>query len=114
MRLKMRVVAGIVVISAMALSLPAKTKDESDDEGAGARKPGKLSHLFMFHKSSKKDQPESKSAETKPQVRRHTNGFPEADKKGAEFQPQTTNAQWADDIWKTSRNKDTFKQVDQK
>jgi len=114
MRLKMRIVAGMVVISAMALSLPAKTKDDFDDEGAGAKKPGKLSHLFMFHKSSNKQHAEGKSAEPKSRVIRHTNGFPESDKKGSEFQPQTTNSQWADDIWKTSRNKDTFKQVEKK
>jgi hypothetical protein len=111
----MRVVAGIVLVSAMALSLAAKTKDETDDQSAATHKPGKLSHLLMFHKSSKKDTTgETKSAAAKPAVHKHTNGFPEADKKGAENQPQTTNKEWADEIWKTSRNKDTFKQADTK
>jgi hypothetical protein len=114
MRLNMRILAGIVVIWAMALSLPAKTKDDSEDEGAGAKKPGKLSHLFMFHKSSNKEYAEAKPAAPKARGERHADAFPEPHKRGPENQPQTTNSQWADDTWKTSRNKDTFKQIEKK
>jgi hypothetical protein len=115
MRLKMRVVAGMIVVTGLALSLPAKTKDDSKDEGSGVRKPSKLSHLYMFHKRTKKDQAEGTLATAaKSEVKRHTDGFPEADKRGAENQPQATNRAWADDNWKTSRNKDTFKQTETK
>jgi hypothetical protein len=116
MRLKMRVLAGMIVVLGLALSLPAKTKDVSKDEGA--RKPSKLSHLMPFHKSTHKatkDHAEGTLATAaQSEVRRHTNGFPEADKKGPENQPQATNQQWADDNWKTSQNKDTFKHIETK
>ncbi len=115
MRLKMRLVAGLVVVTAMALSLPAKTKDEAESDGSPAHKHGKISHLLPFHKSVKKDHSEGTLATAgKSEVRRHTNGFPEADKKEAKYQPQTSNKEWADDNWKTSRNKDTFKQIETK
>jgi hypothetical protein len=98
----------------MALSLSAKTKDETEGDGSTAHKPGKLSHLMPFHKSVKKDQSGTLATASKSEVKRHTNGFPEADKKEAKYQPQTSNKEWADDNWKTSRNKDTFKQVETK
>jgi hypothetical protein len=114
MRLKMRLVAGLVVVTAMAVSLPAKTKDDTGD-GSTAPKPSKLSHLNPFHKSAKKDPADATLATAgKSEVKKHTNGFPEADKKEAKYQPQTSNKEWADDNWKTSRNKDTFKQVETK
>ena len=114
MRLEMRVLAGMIVVTGMALSLPAKTKNYSSKD-EGARKPSKLSHLMPFHKSTHKGttkDPKEGTLATAAQseVKKHTNGFPEADKKGPENQPQATNRQWADDNWKTSRNKDTFKQ----
>lgn len=115
MRLKMRVLAGMIVVMGLALSLPAKTKKDSKDEGSGTRKPSKISHLNPFHKSAKKDKSEGTLATAaQSEVKRHTNGFPEADKKGAEYQPQATNRQWADDNWKTSQNKDTFKHIETK
>jgi hypothetical protein len=117
MRLKMRIVTGIVLAMGMALSLSAKTKDATEGDASPAHKPGKLSHLMPFHKSSKHTEKESGgtlATEAKSEVRRHTNGFPEADKRGPEYQPQVANQQWADDNWKTARNKDTFKKVDSK
>jgi hypothetical protein len=115
MRLKMRVVAGIVLVTGMALSLPAATKDDTASDASGAKKPSKLSHLLPFHKSAKKEQSGGTLATAgKSEVRKHTNGFPEPDKKGAQYQPQASNKEWADDNWKTARNKDTFKQADSK
>ena len=109
MRLKMRLAVGMLVVSGIAFSMPADDQTQSDGSAA---KPGKVSHLFMFHKTTKKTDTSSKPA-AKPQVT-HTDGFPEPDKKGAQFQPQKSNDEWAGDMWKTSHNKDTFKQVDAK
>jgi len=113
MRLKMRVAVGMLVVSGIAFSMPAD--DQSQNDGS-TTKPGKLGHLFMFHKTTKKTDTSSKSqAAAKPQVTHdHGNGFPEPDKKGSQYQPQTTNNQWAGDMWKTNQNKDTFKQTDAK
>ena len=58
--------------------------------GPQRQKPGKLSHLFMFHKNTKKIRlTPTLATAAKSEVRRHTNGFPEADKKDAKYQPQT-------------------------
>jgi hypothetical protein len=110
MRLKTKLAVGILAVSGMALSLPAKPTDATGDEGATAKKPGKISQLFMFHKSPKKDQP-SKTTSTS-EVKKHTNGFPEADKKSPEYQPQNGKHSPVDDMFKTTENRDTFKKVD--
>jgi len=110
MRLKVKLAVGILAVSAMAFSLSAKPADAPGDEGATAKKPSKMSQLFSFHRSPKKDEP-SKTTSTSS-VKKHTNGFPEADKKGPEYQPQNEKHSAVDDMFKTAENKDTFKKVD--
>lgn len=113
MRLNQRLLAGIVLVSAMALSVQAKPKADADDESTPAHKPGKLSHLMFFHKSggSKRAASETKPAASTTMMKKHTDGFPEAVKKDAKYQPQNDQG-WANDAWKTARNKDSFKQGD--
>jgi hypothetical protein len=108
MRLKTKLAVGILAVSAMAVSLSAKPGDATGDEGGTAKKPGKISQLFMFHRSPKKDQP----SKTTSEVKKHTNGFPEADKKSPEYQPQNGKHSPVDDMFKTTENRDTFKKVD--
>jgi hypothetical protein len=110
MRLKTRLAVGVLAVTGMAFSLSAKPGDAPGDESATAKKPGKMSQLFMFHKSPKKEQP-SKTTPTS-EVKKHTNGFPEADKKSPEYQPQNVKHSPVDDMFKTTENKDTFKKVD--
>ena len=101
----------MLIVSGFAFGMPADDPSQSDSTAA---KPGKLGHLFMFHKTTKKADTSSKSqAAAKPAIK-HTDGFPEPDKKGAQYQPQTVDNEWVGDVWKTSRNKDTFKQTDAK
>jgi hypothetical protein len=109
MRLKTKLAVGILAVSGMALSLPAKPADATGDEGATAKKPGKISQLFMFHRSPRKDQPSKTSSSAE---KKHTNGFPEADKKSPEYQPQNVKHSPVDDMFKTTANKDTFKKAD--
>ncbi len=108
MRFTMRLATGILAVSAMALSLSAKASDASGDEGSTAKKPGKLSQLFMFHRSPSKETHSSKTSD----VKKHTNGFPEADKKSPEYQPQNAKHTPVDDMFKTTANKDTFKKAE--
>ncbi len=108
MRLTLRLAIGILAVTGMALSLSAKASDDSQGDGSTAKKPGKMSQLFMFHRSSSKDTHSSKTSE----VKKHTNGFPEGDKKSPEYQPQNAKHTPVDDMFKTTANKDTFKKVD--
>jgi hypothetical protein len=110
MQLKTKLAVGILVVSGMAFSLTAKPGDAPGDEGSTAKKPSKMSQLFSLHKSPKKDQP-SKTTSTSA-VKKHTNGFPEGDKKAAEFQPQNEKHSPVDDMFKTTANRDTFKKAD--
>ncbi len=108
MRLTMRVAVGILAVSGMALSLSAKASDAPGDESSTAKKPSKMSQLFSFHKSPAKDTHASKTSE----VKKHTNGFPEGDKKSPEYQPQNVKHSPVDDMFKTTENKDTFKKAE--
>lgn len=110
MRLRKKLAVGILAASGMALSLSAKASEAPGDEGATAKKPSKMSQLFMFHRSPKKEQPFKASSTS--EVKKHTNGFPEADKKSPEYQPQNGKHSPVDDMFKTGANKDTFKKVD--
>ena len=110
MRLTMRLAVGLLLVSGAAFSTPAD--DQAQSEASTAAKPGKLGHLFMFHKTTRRTDTSSKSTAAKPQALKHTDGFPEPDKKGAQYQPQTVDNQIVGEMWKTNRNKDTFKQQD--
>lgn len=108
MRIKTKLAVGILAVSGMALSLSAKASDAPGDEGSTAKKPGKMSQLFMFHRSPSKTTHSSKTTE----VKKHTNGFPEADKRAPEYQPQNAKHTPVDDMFKTTANKDTFKKAE--
>ena len=108
MRLKTKLAVGILAVSGMALSLSANAGDAPGADSSTAKKPGKFSQLFMFHKSPNKETHSSRTTDTK----KHTNGFPEADKKGQEFQPQFEKHSAVDDMFKTTANKDTFKKAE--
>jgi len=108
MRFTMRLAVGILAVSGMAVSLSAKASDAPGEEGSTGKKPSKMSQLFSFHKSSTKDTHASKTSE----VKKHTNGFPEGDKKAPEYQPQNAKHSLVDDMFKTTANKDTFKKAD--
>lgn len=108
MRLKTKLAVGILAVSGMAFSLSAKASDAPGDDGSTAKKPGKFSQLFMFHKSPSKETHSSRTTDT----RKHTNGFPEADKRGPEYQPQNVKHSPVDDMFKTTENRDTFKKAE--
>jgi hypothetical protein len=113
MRLKMQVMIGILMAFGLS-ALQAQTQEAAPREDSG-KKPGMFSRMFHKDSSSKKDASKSEDKDhLKADNRKHTNGFPEKDKKGLAYQPQSTDDKWIDEAWKTSRNKDTFKKVDDK
>jgi hypothetical protein len=68
--------------------------------------------LPKFHMPFRNSNKKEKTEEAKPEkpaseTRKHTDGFPEADKKLSSEQPQFQN--WGNSIWKTSSNKDSWK-----
>src|SRR5215831_5251940 len=101
MRLKTRIALG--ALTAVSLALPAVAFP--------------MPKLHMpFHKGVKQpetDVPATEKAAPEPK-HRHTDGFPEKDKKGAEHQPQSEKTWWGDSVWKTSRSEDSWKQAQTK
>jgi hypothetical protein len=93
MRLTIRVAVGILggILLSSAFAVPASALPK---------------FLPKFHKSAKKAKTEAEDSDRAPKAenKKHTDGFPEGDKKGAIYQPQF--APWyGDQEWKTSSNK---------
>jgi len=105
MRLK-SLMLGAVVMGA-ALSFPTPAHATLSDVKT------KLAHMFKGNDSKKKTSEAAasdKTAQTPPAiVHKHTNGFPEPDKLGPQYQPQSEPKWWGDQVWKTNTNKDSWK-----
>jgi hypothetical protein len=102
MRLKSFLLA--VPMFAMALSLPVPAR-----AGLTSMK-AKMAHMFKGDKKASDDAKAEKPAKAAAAPeRKHTNGFPEKDKPGANYQPQSEPQWWGDKVWKTNANKDTWK-----
>jgi hypothetical protein len=101
MRLNIRIALGALAV--LSLTLPASAF------------PKPKFHM-PFHKAVKQpetDVPETEKSTAAP-PRRHTNGFPEADKKGGQYQPQSEKTWWGDSVWKTNRSEESWKQTQTK
>ena len=101
LRLNTRIILGAIALA--ALSLPA----------AALPLPKLHNPFHRSQKDPETDVPATEKAKPEPK-HRHTNGFPEADKKDAKFQPQNEKQWWGDSAWKTPRNEETWKQAQTK
>ncbi len=104
MRLKFLVLSVALFGAALSVPTPAHA-------GLNTMKT-KMSHMFKGTHSGKRasdEAPAEKPAKTNTAVeRKHTNGFPEADKRDPKYQPQSDT--WlAEKPWKTNSNKDSWK-----
>jgi hypothetical protein len=95
---------GAAVMGA-ALSLPTPAHATLSDVKT------KMVHMFKGNGSKKKaTEAASEKPATPPAAEhKHTNGFPEPDKLGPQYQPQSEPQWWGDKAWKTNSNKDTWK-----
>ena len=105
MRMKSLMLGTAVVGAALSLPAPAHASLSSLKT--------KMAHMFKGNSSDKKTT-EDATSETPattppPDAKKHTNGFPEADKRGPKYQPQSEPQWWGDKVWKTDSNKDAWK-----
>jgi hypothetical protein len=118
MRLKTKLLAAGMTF-ALAVSVPTSAR--------ASDLTNKMTHLFSKKKAEDdsttgsadtpkaKQKKKAKTEQVASAPRKHnTTGFPEPDKRGLQYQPQFEKDSWVDGIWKTTRNKDSWKAAENK
>jgi len=104
MRLKSLVLTAAVIGAALSVPTPARA--------TWTDMKTKMSHVLKGDpkKNAVSDaKSQTPAATPAPLVHKHMNGFPEPDKHGPLYQPQSEPQWWGDKAWKTNTNKDTWK-----